>query len=126
MTVKEGLSGMYNDACFNYNSDRFCCSKRGYHHRENVLLSECPLTKSTSYSQARYYNPNDQRPLWLKTTGLVDPDPYTFTPQDRWHVFCSRMPCTIDQHGVPCQKNMPTCTSKANCGSNNSCGGRRM
>jgi len=117
MATYEGLGYdlRYYDPCFNYNSDRFCCNKRGYHHRQNVLLGESPLTPSNDYTRPRNYDPNDQRPLWLKLTGLVDPDPYSFTPQDRWNIWCSRMPCSVDQKGLPCQKNMPKCTNPANC-----------
>ncbi len=127
MTMREGLGYnlTYYDPCFDYNLDRFCCSKRGYHHRQNVLLSECPLTPSNDYTRPRNYDPEDKRPLWLKETGLVDPDPYTFSPQDRWHIWCSRMPCSLDQKGVPCQKNMPVCSNPGNCGSTNTCGGRK-
>ena len=124
MSVREHLGYNLKDynPCFNFNSDNFCCSKRGYHHRQNVLLSECPLTKTDDYTRPRNYDPEDKRPLWLKATGLVDPDPYTFTPQDRWNIWCSRMPCSLDQKGVPCQKNMPTCSNPGNCGGTNACG----
>lgn len=118
MTIREGLGYTlknYN-ACVNYNADRFCCSKRGEQFRKNILLSNCALTPTDDYSAPRNYNPNDQRPLWLKQTGLVDPDPYTFTPQDRWNIWCSRMPCSVDQKGVPCQKNQPYCNNPASCG----------
>ena len=127
MSVREhlGYNLTYYNPCFNFNQDNFCCSKRGYHHRQNVLLSECPLTATDDYTRPRNYDPEDKRPLWLKETGLVDPDPYTFTPQDRWHVWCSRMPCSLDQKGVPCQKNMPVCSNPADCGRTNTCGGGR-
>lgn len=125
--IREGLGYTLKDmdVCFNYNSDRFCCSNRGAHFRENVLLSECPLTQTTDYSRPRNYDPSDTRPLWLKQTGLVDPRSYEFTPQDRWHIWCDRMPCGLDQKGVPCQKNMPYCNNPADCGSTNVCGGRK-
>jgi len=105
------------DPCFNFNADRFCCSKRGAHFRENILQSECPLTKSNSYSEAAYYDKNDSRPLWLRDTGLVDPNPYTFTPQERAHTWCGRMPCSFETNKVPCQANMPVCTKSAGCAS---------
>ena len=107
------------DPCFNFNSDRFCCSKPGQQFRDNILLSECPLTKSKSYSEASYYDKNDTRPLWLTQTGIVDPKPYTFTPQERAHIWCSRMPCSFKYNTVPCQKNMPYCNQKA-------CGGKTI
>lgn len=121
--VREGLGYTlkYYDPCFNYNADRFCCSKRGQHFRENVLLSECPLTESDDVNKISYYDKNDRRPLWLKETGIVDPDPYTLTPQDRWHVWCSRMPCSVDQKGVPCQKNQPMCINPADCSGRKAC-----
>lgn len=104
------------DPCFNYNADRFCCSKRGQHFRKNILLSDCPTMKSDSYSQPRNYDPNDDRPLWLKVTGLVDPDTYSFTPQERNYTWCSRIPCAVDQKHVPCQSNMPYCNKYGGCG----------
>lgn len=125
MSIREGLgySLRYYDPCFSYNADRFCCSNRGAHFRENVLLSDCALTKSNDYNRPRNYDPNDTRPLWVKETGLVDPDPYTFTPQDRWYVWCNRMPCSVDQKGVPCQAGQPKCANPATCGrKNGSCG----
>ncbi len=127
MSIREGLGYTlrnYNP-CTNFNQDRFCCSDRGYHFRDNILLSECPLTRTDDYSAPRNYDPNDTRPLWLKQTGLVDPDPYTFTPQDRWHIWCGRMPCSVDQKGVPCQKIQPRCVNPADCGGQNVCGGRK-
>ncbi|KKM26280.1 hypothetical protein LCGC14_1586330 [marine sediment metagenome] len=127
MSIREGLGYTLRsyDPCFSYNQDRFCCSNRGYHFRENVLQSECPLTPTDDYSAPRNYDPNDKRPLWLQMTGLVDPDPYTFTPQDRWHIWCGRMPCSVDQKGVPCQKTQPMCTNPADCSGRNVCGGRK-
>jgi hypothetical protein len=115
MTIQEGLGYSlrnYNP-CFNYNADRFCCSDRGYKFRNNVLLSDCPMTKMSNLPQ--YNNPNDNRPLFVRLTGIVDPDPYTFTPQDKWNIWCSRMPCSINQKGVPCQQNMPRCENPATC-----------
>ena len=120
MSIREGLgySLRYYDPCFNYNADRFCCNERGNHFRQNILLSDCRLTASDSYSAPRNYDPNDTRSLNIKQTGLVDPDPYTFTPQDRDYIWCSRMPCTLNQKGVPCQKNQPTCSNPGKCGGN--------
>ena len=103
------------DPCFNYNSDRFCCSDRGRNFRANVMLSNCPGTPTTDYSAPRNYDPQDKRPLWLQQTGLVDPDPYTFTAQDQWNIWCSRMPCSVDQKGVPCQSTQPYCNNPADC-----------
>ena len=124
MSIREGLGYnlKYYDPCFNYNSDRFCCSDRGARFRQNILLSDCPTTPSGDYTAPRNYNPNDKRPLWLQQTGLVDPDPYTFTPQDRWYVWCNRMPCSVDQKGVPCQKTQPMCSNPGSCSGNNTCG----
>ena len=64
MSIREGLgySLAYYDPCFNYNADRFCCSKRGQHFRDNILLSDCPLYKSSDYNRPRNYDPNDTRP----------------------------------------------------------------
>jgi len=98
-----GYSLRNYDPCFNFNSDRFCCSKYGAEFRQNILASQGPLTKSHDYNAPRNYDPNDQRPLWLQQTGIVDPDPYTFTPQDRWNMWCSRLPCTVNPMGVPCR-----------------------
>ena len=50
---------------------------------------------------------------------------HEFTPQDRWYVWCNRMPCSLDQKGVPCQKNMPYCNNPADCSGKNACGGRK-
>jgi hypothetical protein len=117
MSIREGLgySLRYYDPCFNYNADRFCCSNRGDHFRKNILLSNCAHTKTDSYTAPRNNDPNDTRPLFIKQTGLVDPDPYTFTPQDNWNVWCSRMPCSVDQKGVPCQNGMPRCSNPNTC-----------
>lgn len=121
--IREGLGYTLRDynPCVDFNADRFCCSKYGAQFRENVLLSDCALTKSNSYSEPRNYDPKDDRPLWLQQTGLVDPDPYTFTPQDRWNVWCSRMPCSVDQKGVPCQREQPMCINPATCNGRNPC-----
>ena len=120
-----GYKLTYYDPCFNYNQDRFCCSNRGHNFRDNILLSQCPLTRTNDYSRPRNYDPEDNRPLWIKQTGLVDPDPYTFTPQDRWNIWCDRMPCSINQKGVPCQKWQPECVNPPDCSSKNVCGGRK-
>ena len=121
--VREGLGYdlRYYNPCFSYNADRFCCSKRGEQFRQNILLSDCPLHSSTDYSRPRNNDPNDKRPLWVSEAGLVDPEPYTFTPQDRWYVWCSRMPCSVDQKGLPCQKNKPSCSNPATCARGNVC-----
>lgn len=118
--VREGLGYTLKDynPCFNYNSDRFCCTKRGARFRDNILRSRAPLLHSNSYAAPRNYDPNDNRPLWLRQTGLVDPKSYTFTAQAEWDVWCNRMPCSVDQKGVPCQANQP------NCHHTNVCGGK--
>lgn len=104
------------DPCFNYNADRFCCSKRGYHHRENVLLSNCQLTKSNDYSRPRnFMYGDDARPQWIKTLGVAEPQGYVFTPQDTWNIWCGRMPCSVDQKGVPCQAKMPVYNRPVGC-----------
>jgi hypothetical protein len=128
MSIREGLGySLRNyDPCFSYNADRFCCSNRGYNFRDNVLMSDCPLLQSNDYSRPRNYDPSDSRPLWLKQTGLVDPQSYEFTPQQRWYVWCSRMPCSLDQKGAPCQQNMPYCNNPPNCSGVNACGGPKM
>jgi hypothetical protein len=120
MTRREGLGySLRNyDPCFNFNADRFCCSDRGALFRQNVLMSQAPLTPSTTVSNPpSYSNQNDASiPLWLQVTGVVQPDPYTFTPEDRWNIWCSRLPCTVNKTGIPCQKNQPYCTNKPSCG----------
>ncbi len=71
MPLYEGLG--YNlinyDPCFSYNNDNFVCSPRGAQFRNNVLLSDCPLTKTLDYSKPRNFDPTDKRPLWLQQTG---------------------------------------------------------
>lgn len=107
--VREGLGYTlrnYNP-CFNYNADRFCCSERGAQFRRNIIASEGSLTPSTSYTAARNFDPNDNRPLNIKQAGIVDPNPYTFTPQDRSYIWCNRLPCSVDPRGVPCQSKQP-------------------
>lgn len=123
MPIREGLGYTLKDydPCFDFNSDRFCCSNRGARFRENILLSECALSKHSTYNAPRNYDPNDTRPLWLKQTGIVDPKSYSFTPVDRWHVWCSRMPCSVDQKGVPCQSQQPRCRNPPTCKSRNTC-----
>jgi hypothetical protein len=103
------------DPCFNYNADRFCCSERGARFRENVRLGETPLYHSTDYTRPRNYDPDDTRSLEDKQVGMVYDRPYEFTPQARWNIWCSRMPCGVDQHGVPCQATMPMCQNPASC-----------
>jgi len=117
MSYREGLGYnlRYYDPAFSFNADRFCCSQRGAHHRQNVLLSETPLLVSDDYSRQRNNDPYDTRPMWMRTTGMVDPTPYDFTPQNRWYVWCSRMPCSCDQKGVPCQKHMTTAKNNWTC-----------
>lgn len=112
--VYEGLGYTLRnyDPCFNYNQDRFCCSKRGDNFRQNILLSEAPLAQN--YTQPSYYTPSNI-PLWLAKTGIVNPKSYELTPQDRWYVWCNRMPCSLDQHGVPCQKGQPYCNNPGSC-----------
>ena len=118
MPIREGLGYTLRnyDPCFNYNADRFCCSDRGAKFRQNILMSNIPAVQSDDYSRPRNNDPDDKRPLWLKQTGLVDPDPYTFTAQDQWWVWCNRMPCSVDQKGVPCQQNQPRCSNLGTCG----------
>ena len=97
------------DACFSFNSDNFICSPHGAAFRKNILSSDSPLTPSNTLNLPI---PNvDQRPLWLALTGIVDPVSYTMNPQIVKPVWGSRIPCGLDQNGVPCQKMEPTCTN---------------
>lgn len=108
MTIREGLGYTlrnYNP-CFNFNSDRFCCSDRGAAFRKNIIASEG--AGNTVYTlQAQYYDANDARSLATKQSGIVDPQAYTFAPVDQSYMWCSRLPCTVNIGGVPCQKNQP-------------------
>jgi len=116
--VKEGLGYTLKnyDPCFNYNSDRFCCSKQGAQFRQNIIASQCPGMKHpTDYTTPSNYDQNDIRPLWLQQTGIMDPKPYEMTPQSNWFIWCGKMPCSLDQKGVPCQANMPYCTRGSGC-----------
>src|SRR5690242_7862138 len=117
--IREGLGYTlrYYDPCFNYNADRFCCSDRGYHFRENVLLRDTQLNPSiNNYQDINYNDPNDKRPLWLVTTGIVDPKSYSLAPVARDYTWCDRMPCSMSQNGKPpCQRAMPYCSNPASC-----------
>ena len=118
MSLREGLGYSLRsyDPCFSYNADRFCCSDRGYKFRQNVLLSDTALVRDNSYGNINYNDPNDNRPLWLVTTGVVDPQSYTLAPVERDYTWCSRIPCGLDQKGrPPCQKDMPVCFNPAVC-----------
>ncbi len=118
--IREGLGYTLKsyDPCFDYNADRFCCSDRGAQFRENVVKQSHENTKQYNYSVPRT---PDQRPLSVQQSGIFDPVPYTFTAQDHWHVWCGRMPCTVDpisrnhQLIAPCQKNQPRCSNPATC-----------
>lgn len=124
MSIREGLgySLRYYDPCFNYNADRFCCSNRGAHFRENILLSDCPLNKNVNLP--RGYQTVDKRTLTVKQSGIYDPVPYTATPQARQYTWCDRIPCGLEQHGIPCQRNQPYCTQTSGCGKSGACGNK--
>lgn len=99
------------DPCFNFNSDRFCCSERGDKLRRQVRAGEMPYSES-NYMAPRNNDPNDMRSLETKQVGLIDPTPYNFAPVKTWHTWCGKLPCSTDnKDGVPpCQKYMPFCT----------------
>jgi hypothetical protein len=116
MTQRENFTGKDYNPCMQWNLDAFCCSPAGYQFRKNILASQAPLTVSKTYQGPIPNNPEDSRPLWLATTGIVDPTPYNFPPQAQNYTWCSRIPCGLDQNGKPpCQSNMASCGVRGSC-----------
>ena len=85
---------------YNFNADRFCCSNRGAALREQIMKnSNYPIhpLNMGAYSTAC----GKPSVVYMNTTGIVDPDPYTATPQAPDYIWCSRMPNALSQHGKP-------------------------
>jgi hypothetical protein len=101
--IREHLSFQNYDKNFNFNSDRFCCSSRGFKHRQAVYSQYPPIVVSKDYSVNRNYTDKDlATPLWAKQVFGDSGNTYTFNVQQRSYVECGRQPSGFTFNEAPC------------------------
>lgn len=101
--IREHLSFQNYDKNFNFNADRFCCSERGFKHRQAVYSQYAPIVVSNDYSVNRNYTDKDlATPLWMKQVFGDSGNTYTFNTQKHSYVECGRMPSGFTFNEAPC------------------------
>lgn len=113
--IREGLGFCQKnyEPCFNYNSDNFACSNRGFQLLQNVLESENgphKQTPSTPYEVQFANRDYETESLDERKVGLLLPDPYNFVPQGSYYIFNSRAPRNLSfiPNVISCTSNPPS------------------